>query len=128
MTPDVWTSAVYFTGGVLGSAIRAWLTTSQVTFSRKSFADVVVGGLVGIMYPLYPLIPLVGSLLQQGTEIALLSYFAGDMLQNLLTNRIPGIQSVLTGGKTASSVTESVLLSKTVEVVPITPAAPKNEG
>lgn len=94
MTPNELT-ALFFVAGVIGSGCRAALTTSQGFWTRKSFVDLVIGGLTGILYPLYPLIPLAGNPYQQAAMVAVLSYFAGDALQNLITNRVPKVQSFL---------------------------------
>jgi len=94
MTPDVW----FFLGGLVGSGLKAVITTSQETFSRKSVVDIAIGGMVGVLYPLYPIVPLEGTMLQQAAEIAVISYFAGDLLQNAITNRVPALSKRMNGG------------------------------
>lgn len=74
-------------GALLGSAMRAFLTPAQKTLSRKSIADVVIGGAVGLLYPLYPVVPLPGgaSPLQLAVVMFVLAYFSSDFLVNVVT-------------------------------------------
>lgn len=73
-------------GGLLGSALRVLLTSSQPVLSKKSGTDLVVGVLVGFLWPLYPLIdfPDRATTLQKAAIVAAVAYLAGDMLINLM--------------------------------------------
>jgi uncharacterized membrane protein YraQ (UPF0718 family) len=73
-------------GGIVGSALRVFITNDQTTFSRKSIGDILVGGAVGVLWPLYPLVelPVGASVLQQASLIGVVSYLAGDVIQNLV--------------------------------------------
>jgi len=92
---DMNLTLVFILAGIIGAGLRAFLAASQEAVSRKSVVDVIVGGLVGGLYPLYPVIPLVGNWLQQGLEVALLSYVAGDVVQNAILARVPKAQAFL---------------------------------
>ena len=81
-------------GGVCGSVLRAYITNSQQFISKKSLADVVVGFLVGFLYPLYPLIdfPANATTLQKAIMVAAIAYLAGDLLLNSL-EKLAGLAS-----------------------------------
>lgn len=72
-------------GGVLGAAFKAWMTVSQETFSRRSVADVVIGGLVGLLWTVYPVfqLPEGASLVQKGALVGIVAYTSSDLLSNL---------------------------------------------
>ena len=76
----------YAIGGLVGSAVRAVITTSQVTLSRQSIVDVLIGGAVGLLWPLYPVIelPAHASTLQNATIVGLFAYMSGDFVVNAL--------------------------------------------
>ncbi len=87
---------VYGLAGLVGSALKAWVSADQKTLSRKSIADVVIGAAVGILYPLYPLVPLPkdANLIQQAALIGVLAYVSSDFIQNALAKvgiTLPGI-------------------------------------
>lgn len=73
-------------GGLAGSLLRVVVTQDQDTFSKKSVADVVVGGAVGLLYPLYPVIelPAGASILQQAALVGVISYLTGDFVQSIV--------------------------------------------
>lgn len=92
-------TVVYGLAGLIGSALKAWVSSDQKTFSRKSVADVVIGAAVGILYPLYPLIPLPkeANLLQQAALIVALAYVSSDFIQNGLAKigiTLPGVNAL----------------------------------
>lgn len=74
-------------GGIVGSALKAFVTNSQHTLSRQSIADILIGGAVGILYPLFPLIelPATASPLQKAAMIGVLAYFSSDLTANIAT-------------------------------------------
>lgn len=80
-------SLVYGIAGLVGSALKAWVSNDQASFSKKSLADILIGGAVGVLYPLFPLIPLPegANLLQQGAIIGVISYFSSDLITNVMT-------------------------------------------
>lgn len=80
-------SLVFGLAGLIGSALKAWVSNDQASFSKKSVADVAIGAAVGILYPLFPVIPLPesASLIQQGAVIGLVSYFSSDLITNVMT-------------------------------------------
>jgi len=76
----------YAIGGLVGSAVRAAITTSQGTFSKQSIVDVVIGGAIGLLWPIYPVIelPAHATVLQQATIVGLFAYMSGDFVVNAL--------------------------------------------
>lgn len=86
-------SLVLALGGLVGSAARALLTTSQPTFSRRSLADVLIGGAVGFLWPLYPLIdfPAGATMFQKAVIVGVIAYFAGDVLLNSFQRLTAGL-------------------------------------
>lgn len=72
-------------GGIAGSALKAYVSADQVTFGRKSLADVLLGGAVGVLLPLFPIIPIPkdASILQQAALVGAVAYLTGDVLVNL---------------------------------------------
>ncbi len=72
-------------GGILGAALRVVVTPEQPTFSRRTIADVVLGGVVGLLYPLYPVVqfPADATLLQRAAIVGLVAYFSGDLAAGL---------------------------------------------
>ena len=87
MSIEVWLAL----GGVCGAALRVIVTTAQPTLSRKSMVDILIGGAVGLLYPLYPVIdfPATATTLQKAAIIALLAYFASDFLVNTVSRFLP---------------------------------------
>lgn len=79
------TSIALALGGIAGSSLKAVTANDQITFSRKSVADILIGGAVGVLYPLFPIIALPpnAGLLQQAVMIAVIAYFTGDVAVNL---------------------------------------------
>ena len=77
----------YGLAGLIGSGLKAWVSNDQLSWSKKSAADVLIGGAVGVLYPLFPLVPLpeTANLLQQGAIIGIISYFSSDLITNVLT-------------------------------------------
>ncbi len=80
-------SGIYFISGLLGAAVKAYGSNDQVTFSRKSVGDLILGGLTGILLPLVTpsLIPSGANIVQQAAVVALLAYAGSDIIQNFLT-------------------------------------------
>lgn len=89
MTPDLQQTLALFVGGLIGSACRAYLTKSQETFSRQSLGDVVIGAIVGVLYPQFPILgPLAGNVVQQASMVAIMGYFGASAIQNAILSRI----------------------------------------
>jgi hypothetical protein len=89
MTPQTTQFLALAAGGVIGTGLRALLDNSQTTLSRKTVADLVIGGLIGGIYPvLLPSFVLGDGLVQQGAFIALVSAFAGQAIQSFLGEKI----------------------------------------
>lgn len=80
-------SLVYGLAGLIGSALKAWVSNDQASLSKKSVADVAIGAAVGILYPLYPILPIPehASIIQQGAIIGVISYFSSDLITNVMT-------------------------------------------
>jgi hypothetical protein len=80
-------SVAYGIAGLVGSALKAFVSTDQANFSKKSIADVVIGAAVGILYPLVPFVPIpeTANLLQQAVMIGVISYFSSDLLTGVLS-------------------------------------------
>ncbi len=78
-------SLILAIGGLLGSALKSWMTSTQATWSKQSLADVIIGAAIGLLYPLFPLVPFPdgASLAQKGAILFVLSYFGADLLTNL---------------------------------------------
>lgn len=76
----------YFIAGLVAAGLKAFFSADQATVSRKSVADVIIGGAVGILYPLYPLFPLPAgaNLLQRAAVVLVICYVSTDLLQNIL--------------------------------------------
>lgn len=74
-------------GGLVGSALRVWVTNDQVNFSKQSIADLVIGAAVGLLWPLYPLFdfPANANIVQQAAIVGLVAYFSSDLLTNVAT-------------------------------------------
>ena len=78
--------------GLAGSAIKAWISMDQATFSKKSIGDVLLGGAVGGLFPLFvdnlpsSIVEMYtkASLLQQALMIGAISYTASDLITGLL--------------------------------------------
>lgn len=72
-------------GGLIGSALKAWLTMSQNTFSKQSMADILVGGLVGLLWSVWPMfeLPATASLVQKAALVGAFAYFSSDVISNL---------------------------------------------
>lgn len=76
----------YLIAGLLAAVLKAYFSADQATFSRKSVADVIIGGAVGLLYPLFPLVPLPAgaSLIQRAAIVLVICYVSTDLLQNVL--------------------------------------------
>ena len=72
-------------GGVIGSAVKAWVTVSQPTWSKQSAVDVVLGGVVGLLWTLWPPfdLPATASLVQKAAIVGVTAYFSSDLISNL---------------------------------------------
>lgn len=79
-------SLILAAGALVGSLAKAWVSTEQNNFGRQSAIDVGIGVAVGILYPLFPVVPLpeTANWLQQGTLMAVISYFSSDLVGNVL--------------------------------------------
>jgi len=85
-----------FMCGLLGSALKSYVTQSQGTFSRRSVGDILTGGVVAVLVPIYApaLLPGSQNIFGQAMVIFALSYFSSDLLMNVLTKvGIKGIDS-----------------------------------
>lgn len=80
-------SLAYGIAGLVGSGLKAWVSNDQSSFSKKSLADVLIGGAVGVLYPLFPFFPMPdgATLLQQSALIGVVSYFSSDLITNIMT-------------------------------------------
>lgn len=79
-------SVAFGLAGLIASALKVFVAGDQATISRKSIADVILGGAVGILYPLYPLVPMPehATLLQQSMLVGVICYFSSDLITNVL--------------------------------------------
>ena len=77
---------MFLVAGLVGGGLKAWLSGSQETLSKKSLGDVVVAGLVGLLWPLIGPIPLPkeATLLQQAGMITLICYAASHVVTSVL--------------------------------------------
>jgi len=73
-------------GGIAGAALRVFVSNSQTTLSKQSIGDILIGGAVGLLYPLYPILefPANASLYQKAGLIFVLSYLSADFVQNVI--------------------------------------------
>lgn len=76
-------SIATFLGGLVGSALRAAIAPDQEFASRKTVADVLIGGLVGILVPVTVGLPEAWTLAQKFAAIAVLAYTASNVLQDV---------------------------------------------
>lgn len=85
----------YLIAGLLGSALKAWATTSQDTFSKRSVIDVILGGAAAVLIPQFlpNVIPTGVSLLTQAIIVGVISYASSDLIQNMLGKYAPNIQA-----------------------------------
>ncbi len=92
-------SLAYGIAGLIGSGLKAWVSNDQASLSKKSLADVLIGGAVGILYPLMPFVPFPegANLLQQSAMIGVISYFSSDLITNVMTKF--GITSLHNSGE-----------------------------
>lgn len=74
-------------GGLIGSGLKAWLTTTQENFSKQSLGDVLIGGAIGFLYPIYPIIdfPVAASIAQKAVMLGVIAYFSADLIPGVLT-------------------------------------------
>lgn len=86
------TTLLLFIAGLVGSALRAASTYSHDTFSPKSITDVIVGGIVGVLYPLSGA-PLPADPWQAAAVVAGASYVGASVLQGAL-GRLGGATAI----------------------------------
>ena len=98
MSPTI-VSLVFLGCGVLGGLAKAYLTPEQSTLSRRSFGDVIVAGVVGVVGPASGLIPIpdAWNIVQQGALVAGLCYLSSDLATGLLA-KFGVAPSALKGG------------------------------
>lgn len=84
MTPDMLQTVLFFGGGLVGSACRAAIAPDQVTFSKKSVVDLIIGGLVGVIYPATGAPMLGANVIVQASFVAVLSYAGSGLIQDVL--------------------------------------------
>lgn len=72
-------------GGLVGAALRSIVTLDQKTLSKQTVVDVLIGGAVGMLYPLYPVIPFPdgASLLQRAVIMAMMAYSTSDFATSM---------------------------------------------
>lgn len=89
----------YLIAGLIGAALKAWATTSQETFSKRSVVDIILGGAAAVLIPQFApnLIPTGVSLLTQSIIVGVVSYASSDLIQNMLGKFVPSVQA--SGGK-----------------------------
>lgn len=94
-------SLAFGVAGLIASGLKAFVSTDQANISKKSIADVVIGGAVGVLYPLFPVIPIpeTASVLQQAVLVGVVSYFSSDLLTGILAKLgvAPSAASLTTG-------------------------------
>lgn len=85
MNPSV-ESLIFLACGVLGGLAKAYLTPEQSTLSRRSFGDVLVAGVVGVVGPALGIIPVPTdwNIVQQGALVAGLCYLSSDLATGML--------------------------------------------
>lgn len=77
---------VFGIAGLIGAALRAAFNPEQVTLSRQTLGDVVLGGLIGVFFmdmsPVQfdPAMPL----LKRAIGVAGVSWLAGDVLRDAI--------------------------------------------
>lgn len=92
-------SLLLFTAGLLGGGARAFVTKAQATVSARSAVDVLMGACCGVFIPrlVDAATPLWGAFnpAEQFFAVAVITYVAGDVIQNLVLSRIKAFTSVL---------------------------------
>ena len=83
---DTKTQLVLLLAGIIGSALKAWSSNTQTTFSKKSIIDVVIGGAAALLIPTFAptMIPASATLLTQAAIIVMISYFSSSLVQNIM--------------------------------------------
>lgn len=76
----------YLVAGLIGGALKAAITNTQETISKRSLVDVVIGGLAAVLIPqFFPnLVPSGTNLFGQGVVVVLISYASSDFVQGIL--------------------------------------------
>lgn len=84
-------SYVLALGGLIGSAIKAWVTVEQPTLSKQSLIDIILGGAVGLLWTIWPPfdLPATASLVQRAAIVGITAYFSSDLLANLARRFMP---------------------------------------
>lgn len=93
---------VLIVAGLLGSALKAWISVSQANISKRSIADVILGGAVGGLFPLLvqsmpspiPELWVRASLVQEALLLGILAYATSDFINNALGKLGVGISAV----------------------------------
>lgn len=100
-----------FVAGLVGGGARAFVTKAQATLSARSAVDVVMGACFGVFIPrLADKVPIWGAFspIEQFFAVVILTYFFGDVIQNLVLSRFKAFIPV-------------------VGPAPVTPSAPPKE-
>lgn len=87
-----------FFAGLLGGGARAWVTKAQATLSARSAIDVVMGACFGVFIPRFAdKVPIWGAFspIEQFFAVVILTYFFGDLLQNLVLSRFKAFVPVV---------------------------------
>lgn len=72
--------------GLLGSGLKAYVTQSQTTWSKKSLVDIIIGGFAALLIPIYlpSLLPAGADVASTFAIVAVMSYASSDLIQNVL--------------------------------------------
>lgn len=79
-------SLTFLLAGLVGGALKAFLSNSQENISVKSLGDVVIAGLVGLLWPALGPIPIPEklTLIQQAGFITFISYTGSHVVTSVL--------------------------------------------
>jgi peptidoglycan/LPS O-acetylase OafA/YrhL len=76
----------FLIAGLIGGGLKALASSDQVTWSKKSAIDVVIGGAAAVLIPqmLPSLIPSGVNLFGQGVVVLIASYVSSDIIQQVV--------------------------------------------
>lgn len=87
------TTVYFILAGAIGTGLKAWISTDQATFSKKSISEVIIGGAIGGLSPMIVqsyLPPSVAevyahaSVLQQALWLGVTAYATTDFITSAL--------------------------------------------
>lgn len=80
-------SLIFALAALLGTLARAWWTSDQDFWSKRTVNDVITGVVLGLLWSLWPPVefPATATLVQKAGIVFATSYFLGDVVQGFVT-------------------------------------------